>query len=269
MRSIVLIISIVLLASCSEYARVTKKGTVDEKYTMAIKQFKAKDYVRAMPLFEELLAYYRGKEKAEELYFYFSYCNYYLGQFELAAFHFKTFTETYYNSKHSEECYYMYAHCLYKDALPYYLDQSSTTKAITEMQLFLNLYPTSIYKELGNEQIEELRKNLKQKALETALLFFKIEDYRAATVSFKNAIKDFPDIENKDYIEFMVIKANYLYAKYSIDEKKVERLNDVFKAYKEFSGKYPNTNKYFKEAKELNEKASKELTNHNLKNKIQ
>lgn len=269
MRSLIFAILVLCSVSCSEYAHVTKKGTVEQKYDMAVKQFKAKDYVRALPLFEELLAYYRGKEKAEELYFYFSYCNYYLGQFELASFHFKTFTETYYNSKHSEECYYMYAHCLFKDALPYYLDQSSTQKAITEMQLFLNLYPATIYRELGNEQIEELRKNLKKKALETALLFFKIEDYRAASLSLKNTIKDFPDIENKDYIDFMVIKSNYLYAKYSIDDKKVERLNDVFKAYSEFTQKYQSNNKYYAEAKDLNDKASKELIKHNLKNKIQ
>jgi len=135
--------------------------------------------------------------------------------------------------------------------------------------LFLNLYPSTIYRELGNEQIDELRKNLKKKALETALLFFKIEDYRAASLSFKNTIKDFPDIENKDYIDYMVIKSNFLYAKYSVDEKKAERLNDVFKAYKEFASKYQTNNKYYTEAKDLNDKANKELIKHNQKNKIQ
>ncbi len=269
MRALIYSILIILFTSCSEYAQVIKKGTVEQKYDMAVKQYKAKDYIRALPIFEELLAYFRGKEKAEELYFYYAYCYYGLGQFELASFHFKNFTETYFNSKHTEECYYMYAHCLYKDALPYYLEQTNTTKAIAEMQIFLNLFPNTIYRELGNEQIEALRKNLKKKAFETAMLFYKIEDYRAASLSFKNAIKDFPDIENKDYIDFMVIQSNYLYDKYSIDEKKEERLKAVFTEYAQFIKKYTATSKYSEQAKDLNNKAIKDLEKYKKNNKSQ
>jgi outer membrane protein assembly factor BamD len=270
-----------------------KKGSNDEKYDLAKKLYLKKDYVRALPLFEDLLAVYRGKEKSEEIYYYYCYSYYGLGQYELAAFHFKNFTENYYNSKHIEECNFRYTNCLYKDALEYFLDQTSTVKAISEIQLYLNQYPNSksiyevldkdrtvggqtiafkdtiTFKDKCNDQIDELRGKLKTKAFENAMLFYKIEDYLAAIVSFKNAIKDFPDMDNKDEIEFLIVKCSYLYAKFSIDEKKEERLNIVFAEYSEYTRNNKPSNKWHDEATKLNKKAQEELTKHQKIHKIQ
>jgi outer membrane protein assembly factor BamD len=262
-----LIAIVVLGTSCSEYGHVVKKGTLTEKYDYALKAYKKNDYIRALPLFEDLLAVYRGQAKSEEIYYYYSYCYYGQGQYELAAYHFKNFTENYFNSKHLEECAYMYTKCLYKQALPYFLDQTNTEKAIQETQLFLNLYPKTKFKEECNVQVAELRANLHKKAYETAMLFYKIEDYRAAILSFKNAIKSYPDIENKDYIEFLIIKSAHQYAKLSIDEKKLERYDDVFREYQHFI-KYNKNSKYTKQAEEINAKAQEELLKYKKINKL-
>jgi outer membrane protein assembly factor BamD len=261
------ILTIFIFVSCSEYGEVLKKGTLTQKYDYAVKAYQKKDYVRALPLFEELLAAYRGQPKSEEIYFYYCYCYFGQGQYELAAYHFKNFTENYYNSKHMEECAFMYTKCLYKDALPYFLDQTNTEKAISEIQAFLNIYPNSTFKDECNTQVEYLRKTLQKKAYENALLFYKIEDYNAAVISFKNAIKSFPDIENKDYIEFLILKSSYLLAKYSVDEKLVDRYNSVFKEYAHFV-KYNKGSKYSKQAIEINEKAVVELNKYKKTNNI-
>jgi outer membrane protein assembly factor BamD len=247
---------------------VSKKGTNEEKYDMAKKMYEKKDYVRALPLFEDLLAVYRGKEKSEEIYFYYCYSYFGLGQYELAAFHFKNFTEAYYNSKKMEECSFRYTECLYLDALPYFLDQTNTIKAISEIQLFLNLYPNSTYKDDCNKHIDELRQNLKKKAYETSMLFFKLGDYLAAIYSFKNAIREFPDIENKEEIEYMIINSSYLYAKNSIEEKKEERFKAVFEEYKEFTRNNKPGSTYYAEATSLNEKAKVDLEKHYKLNNI-
>lgn len=236
---------------------------------MAKKLYNKQDYVRALPLLEDLLAVYRGKAESELIYYYYSTCYYGLGQYELAAFHFKNFTENYYNSDSTEVCSYKYVECLYLDALPYFLDQSTTTKAISEIQLFLNLYPKSKYKDACNSHIEDLRKQLKKKAFENAMLFYKIEDYLAAIVSFKNALKEFPDMENKDQIEFLIVKCSYFYAKYSIDEKKEERYKAVFEEYKEYTRNNKADNRWYSEASLYNEKAKEELSKHQKLNNIQ
>jgi outer membrane protein assembly factor BamD len=269
-------------ASCSEYNTMLKKGSNDEKYDYVLKLLdtvkvtssgkvkkKDRDYVRALPLLEDLLAVYRGKEKSEEIYLKYAYCYYGLGQYELAAFHFKNFTENYYNSKYIEECSYRYVSCLYLNALPYYLDQTNTTKAINEIQLFLNQYPNSIYKDHCNNHMDELRKTLKNKAFQSAMLYFKLDDYLAAMVTCKNAIRDFPDIDNKEEIEFTIVKSAYLYAKNSIEEKKEERYLAVFTEYKEYIKNNKLGSPHYAEVNAINEKAKIELEKHKKLNKIQ
>jgi outer membrane protein assembly factor BamD len=257
-----LFVIVVLLSACSEYGRVLKSGTVDEKYDMAMAMYKKKDFARALPLYEELLAVYRGKEKSEELYFFYCYCHYYIGEYELAAYHFNNFTENYYNSKHLEECGYMYLMCLYNDALPSELDQTKTNKAIAETQVFINKYPNTSYMEKCNNLLNELRQTLMEKSYSNAMLYYKLGDYLAASVAFKNTIKDYPDIKNKGELEFFILKSNYLYAKNSVEIKKEERYQEVFTAYEVFKRNNPETSEFFIEANEIYEKAKQELIKH-------
>ncbi|HEY1045256.1 MAG TPA: outer membrane protein assembly factor BamD [Bacteroidia bacterium] len=255
------ILFVVVLASCSEYSKVLKNGTTQTKWAMADTMYNKKDYVRALPLYEELLDVYRGKPESEAIYFKYCYSNYYLGQFELAAFHFSNFVENYYNSKHLEECSFMYAKCIYGDALDPELDQTNTSKAIVEIQNFLNNYPFSSYKEECNTLLESLRKNLMYKSYKNGMLYFKMGDYTATIVSLKNTLKDFPDVPNKSEIEFTILKSTYLLAKHSVLEKKEARYKDVFDAYNTFIRNNPGADKLQKEAAEINEKAKLELAN--------
>lgn len=263
------ILLVLILSSCSEFNRVVKEGTIEEKDALADKLYDKKDYVRAVTLYEDLLSFYRGKVESEDIYLKYSYCYYGMGQYELAAYHFKNFTENFFNSKHTEECYYRYVSCLYLDALPYQLDQSNTTKAISEIQFFLNQYPNTIYKDYCNNHIDELRRSLMNKSYQAGLLYFKMEDYLAALVTFKNTIRDYPDIGNKEEIEFMIVQSSYLYAKNSVEEKKEERYNSVFTECKEYYKNNTSTSAHFDQVKTFEEKAKTDLEKYKKLNKIQ
>ncbi|MBC7426733.1 MAG: outer membrane protein assembly factor BamD [Bacteroidia bacterium] len=260
--TIILLISCLFAGSCTEYSRVLKSGNTEEKYAVALKMYHKKDYERALPLLEELLVTYRGTDKAEEIYYYYAYCHYGMGNFELAAYHFKNYTQTFFNSVHQEECAYLFAHCIYRDALPYYLDPTSTIRGIAELQLFLNQYPKSIYKETCNKEIETLRKSLHKKAYNNAYLYYKISAFKAAAVSFKNILKDYPDVDDKDLIDFMIVKSTFMLAKNSVETKKEERYNQVFLEYEEFKETNAPSSRYYSEATEIFEKAKKNLQKH-------
>ncbi|MCC6817365.1 MAG: outer membrane protein assembly factor BamD [Bacteroidia bacterium] len=263
------ILTFLVLTSCSEYSKVVKNGTNEQKMALGNKLYEKKDYVRAVTLYEDLLAFYRGKTESEDIYLNYAYCYYGMGQYELAAFHFKNFTENFFNSKHTEECSYRYVSCLYLGALPYELDQSNTTKAISEIQLFLNQYPNSIYKDFCNNHIDELRKSLMTKSYQAAQMYFKMDDYLAAMVTFKNTLKDFPDIENKEEIEYLIARSAYMYAKNSIEEKKEERYNNVFAECKEYYRNNTSAAAHYIQVQELEAKAKVELDKHKKLNKIQ
>ena len=58
----------------------------------------------------------------------------------MAAFYFKNFVRTYPTSKYAEESMFTAAYCYYLNSPAFSLDQSSTYKAIDELQLFANRY---------------------------------------------------------------------------------------------------------------------------------
>ena len=61
-----LLISMWLLSACSNYNRVMKSNDLDAKMDLAIQLYNKGDYYKALPIFEELIAVYRGTNKAEK-----------------------------------------------------------------------------------------------------------------------------------------------------------------------------------------------------------
>jgi outer membrane protein assembly factor BamD len=240
------------LASCSKFSKLLKSDDAEVKYDAAVKYYYKKDFFRAGQLFDDLLQLYRGTQRAEEVYYYYSHCKYQMAEIPTAAFHFRNFYETYPNSKYAEECFYMYAYCTYIEAYPYNLDPTYTYKAIDEFQLFVNVYPQSTYVEKCNQLIDECRLRLQTKASKAAKLYYNIEDYKAAMVSYKNLVRDYPDLDEneREEAEYIIIKAAYKYAEQSIENKQVERYTDALKAYTSYKEQYPkgqyinNANEY-------------------------
>ena len=73
-----------------------------------------------------------------------AYCYYSQGDsyFSFLLF-FSIFSNRYPLSEHREECDYMSAYCSYLNSPDPSLDQTYTYKALEEMQVFINKYPTS------------------------------------------------------------------------------------------------------------------------------
>jgi outer membrane protein assembly factor BamD (BamD/ComL family) len=189
----------------------------------------------------------KGQRSTEDIYYMYCMANYKQGDYMLSAYHFKSFASTYPTSKKAEECLYMAAVSNSMLSPKYELDQSYTTKAIDAFQSFINQYPQGTRVDTANKMIIKLRKKLEQKALANAELYYKTENYKAAAVSFKNLLTQWPDIDNVERILFMVVKSYNKYAENSIATRRVERYHSVIDAYKDFIYKYPGS-KYVAEA---------------------
>ena len=88
----VIIALIALLSTgCSRYQQLLKSSDMDLKYTEAIKYYDDEKYEKAMALFEELIPLFRGTERAEKVYYCYTYCNYQLNLLYSASYHFKKF----------------------------------------------------------------------------------------------------------------------------------------------------------------------------------
>ncbi|MEX1188232.1 MAG: outer membrane protein assembly factor BamD [Bacteroidia bacterium] len=248
------ILVLIMFSSCSNYQKVLKSNDYVKKYEVALQLYNKKDYQKAYPLLEELVSVKRGTKEAEDIYYYYCYCNYYLDDLISASYHFEQFAKTYPASEKAEEASYMNAYCYYLGSPVYSLDQSNSYRAIEELQLFINKYPNSTRINECNDLIDNLRAKLEIKSFEKGMLYYKMSDYKAAIVALNNTLKDFPMTDYRETILFTIVKSNYLLAENSYENKKAERYRATIDAYNVFIDKFAN-GKNIKEANTIVEKA--------------
>ena len=243
-----LICVLIAVGSCkSKFEKLKASNDVAKKYQEAVKLYNKKEYSKALELFEDLTPRYRGREGAEDLFYYYAYANYKLKDYTSARFHFKTFADTYPTSTRAEECRFMAAYCYYLDSPIYSLDQDNTTKAIETLQLFINLYPKSERVAEASKLIQNLRDKLEEKAYANAKLYLTISDYQSAVIAFGNALRDYPDTKYAEEMDFLTIRAQNKYAHASTEFKQEERFTQTVTFVDQFAEKYPQS-KFLKEA---------------------
>lgn len=242
---------VILAGGCkSKYEKLKASNDNLKKYQAAIKYYNNKDYTKALELFDDLAPRFRGQESAEDLFYYYSYTNYKLGDFTSARYQFKNFADTYQSSSRAEECRFMAAYCYYLDSPIYSLDQDNTEKAIEELQRFIYYYPKSDRVAEAGKLIDDLRDKLEQKSYADAKLYLTIGDYQSAVIAFGNSLRDYPDTKYAEEMEFLTIKSQYLYARNSQELRQEDRFEQTITLYNQFLEKYPNS-MYLKEAADL------------------
>jgi len=253
-RNLVYISFVFLFASCSSYQKLVKDGTPQEKLDAAKKYYKSKDYLRAQPLLEELLGLYYGRSEREEIQYLYAYSYYGNQEYLLAGYHFNNFVEIYSQSDKKEEALYMSALCKFKRSMPHELDQRPTKEAINDLQAFINKYPNSTYVSDCNDKIDILRQKILEKIYENAKLYYELGYYNSAIVACQNAIDDYPDIENRTELNYLVVDAAYRYAKNSIQKKQAERYQDTLNKIEAFKKEFGDKTMYANDIQKIKEK---------------
>ena len=242
MRVTVLLLLVVLsTASCSKFLKVQKSRDYDYKLRMAEKYYLKKDYNHAQQLYEELFPIYKGDPKFEDIFYKYAYCSFYLKDWMQAENLFKQFVEVFPTSAKAEEMEYMRAFTFYSQSPKSELDQTNTMKAMGLMQTFINTHPGSPRIKEANEIVDRFRSKLETKQYKGAELYFNMGHYRAAAISFASLMNEFPDSQKSEEYKYQVIKSYYLYAINSIEEKKLERFEQVVTECNDFMDRFPES----------------------------
>ena len=106
--------------------------------------------------------------------------------------------------------------------------------------------------------LTDLNERLDRKAYEGAKLYYKMEDYLASRVAFRNVLKDDADNIFREDILYYVAMSSYKYALLSIPEKQKERYLVFIDDYLNFVGEFPQS-LYKKELDVVYRKAQKAL----------
>lgn len=247
-----------LLLSCATHQKLMKSNDMEAKYAAAMDYYEEKDYYRALQLFQQLINFYKGTDKAEKLQFYFAYAYYHEEDYVLASYYFKRFTQNFPRSQYAEEAFFLSAYCYYLDSPKPSLDQTNTIAAINELQLFIDLYPQSEKVEESTRLIEQLRAKLQIKDFEIGKLYYDMGLYEAAITSFEILLREYPDTGYKEASLFYILKSYYDYAGKSVLSKKAERYQQALDSYNELVFQFPQT-EYLKEASNIQKNILKQI----------
>ncbi len=241
----VLVMLSLIFISCDGFEKLVKSSDYELKLKKAQEFYGKGNYVKALQLYMELLPIFKGTDKAEEIYYYYTYCNYYQNDFSLSQYHFKDYCRQFPGGLHVEECYFMSAYCYYLSSPNYKLDQTDTKAAIKEFQAFVDEFPESKRIDTCNILIDNLRYKLENKEYELIKQYFKLGEYfngyKAVITSAKNFMKEYPDSKFVEEMYYLVINSYYLQAINSIPSKKLERLNGGIETYLKFVDLYPKS----------------------------
>lgn len=256
-RLLLMLAAVTALYSCkSQYEMMLNSNDADAKYEAAFSYYNNGKYTKAASLFESLSMLTDGTERDDTVRYYWGLSNYKSKDYYTADTNFEKFIETFPRSPFASEARYLRLDCLYFQTLRYELDQTPTYKAINAISEYIMEYPSSSHIEKCRDMLVELNGRLDRKAYEGAKLYYKMEDYLASRVAFRNVLKD--DAENiyREDILYYIAMSSYKYAQLSVPEKQKERYLVFVDDYFNFIGEIPDS-RYRKELDALYRKVKK------------
>ncbi len=253
-----LLFSVVFFSCKSSFEKVRTSNEPVKMYEAANKYYDEERYLNAQILYESILPFYRGRNEAQELYYRYAYTYYNLEDYILAAHYFKNYANSFINSPHREEALFMAAYAEYLMSPGVSLEQSQTSKAISDFQIFVNTFPNSERVEECNKLIDELRQKLENKEFEQGKLYHKLGKYVSAVVVLENMLENFPETNREEEVRFLILKSSYNYAKYSVFKKQKERFEKTLEKYEQFKKRFKDSER-MKEANKIYKATTKEL----------
>lgn len=230
------------LVSCKTAYEILLEGNdVDAKYEAAFDYFNQGKYTKASQLFESLSILTNGTERDDTVQYYWGLSNYRAKDFYTAETNFTNFANSFPSSPFVEDARFLRLDCLYRQTYRYELDQMPTNTAIAAINEYLVDYPDTPNRPILDNTLADLNERLDRKAYENAKLYYKMEDYKAARVAFKNILKDDADNLYREDILYYTALSSYKFADMSIASKKKERYLVFIDDYLNYIGEYPGS----------------------------
>ncbi|MEZ4998426.1 MAG: outer membrane protein assembly factor BamD [Bacteroidales bacterium] len=257
-RPITFLIIALIATSCGEYEKLLKSTDFELKKQKVYDYFDDGKYTRSIELLSQILPRYRATDEAEQLNWINAQAHFRIRDYMMAGQYYQNFADTYPGSNNAEEASYLAALCEYYQSPRPELDQTNTRAAIESFTIFMQRYPTSTRTEDCKARVLELQEKLVEKSYLSARLYYDLGEYRAATVSLANSLKEYPDTRYREELMFLKLDALYLYAVNSVPERRVERYQTTLDEYYSFIEEFPQS-KFSKDVARIFESTAKFL----------
>ena len=264
-----------VLSSCGDYNKVLKSTDYEYKYEAAKSYFGKGQNTKAAAVLEDLITILKGTDKAEESLYMLGMAYFNQGDYITASHYFNTYYTTYPRGQYTEQARFYSGKALFLDTPEPRLDQTSTYKALNELQMFIEYFPQSNRHAEAQQMMFDLQDKLVMKDYLAAKLYYDLgsytgnasytsdmkingNNYQSCITTAQNALKDYPYTKMREDISILLLRAKYKLATESVEEKKEERMRETIDEYYAFKNEYPDT-KYSKEINNIFKDASKHI----------
>lgn len=231
----------IVFCSCGSYEKLLKSNDFDVRYKGALEYYKNQKNNKARALLDAVEVMYVNTEREDTVKFYKAKSIYRNNDFETSGMLFDEFRRNFGRSPFLEEAEFLYAMSHYYMSPHVEQDQTETANAIVFLQEYLSRYPNSPKAQECRNMIDEMGQKLDKKAFLSAKTYYDIRYYNSAILTFKNALKKYPDSRYREEILYLIVRSNYLYAKNSVEAKQRSRYLDMLDAYYNFISEYPQS----------------------------
>jgi len=224
-----IILFAVLMLSCSSSVDTSKFST-EEYYNYAYKLYENEDYERAVTEFQSFILQFSGSAFYDKAQYYLGMTYYQRKQYLLAAYEFSKLIKNIPASSLVPDSQYMLAESYFKLSPPYQLDQAYTNKAKDEYQAFMDFFPKDSKVDDADKKIKILNEKLAQKDYQSALIYEKMDYFKASIKYYGSVVEVFHDTK---------FAPMALYRKILIEVKR-SLTNDAVADVAMFLSRYPN-----------------------------
>lgn len=241
---------LLVLSACGGAGRIVHTSPEDA-YERGKEYFDRERYDRAIEYFQAVFTYGRQNPAAADAQYYLAWSHMNSREYILAASEFNRFAQIYRTDPRVPEAEFQRARSYYEQSPGFQLDQSSTVRAVDELQLFINRYPQDERVEEAEAMIAELHEKLARKDFETARLYERRQMFEAAAIMFERVFDKYPS--SSPWAERALIGAmeNFIsFADQSVVARQDERLDLALVNYERLVQLFPES-EYRSEAERL------------------
>ena len=258
----IFLIAVLALTSCDTFNKVYKSSDINYKYEAAKAYYLDGNYSKAAQLLEGMVTMLKGSDKAEESLILLARCYYNSKDFETASQYFRVYYTNYPRGEFAEYARFYSGKSLYEGITEPELDQTNTYTAISELQLFMEYFPYSEYRDGAQQMILRMHELLVEKELLSAKLYYELGDYmaymgnnyQACILTAQTVMDDYPYTAFREELSMLILRARYKMALHSVESKKMERFRATIDEYYAFKTEFPDS-KYLKEAEKYYKEA--------------
>jgi outer membrane protein assembly factor BamD len=182
-------------AGCGSSAPVDLTPTAEDRFAAAKAIFDKGDYSDAIAAFRTITLQDAGTAVADDAQYLLAESHFRRGEYLLASYEFGELRRLMSASPLVPDAQYRLAECYFMLSPRSNLDQQYTRKATEELQSAVESYPNHPSAARSSEMIRELTNRLARKSYDTAVLYARMEQWKASLFYYDDVIEKYHDTD--------------------------------------------------------------------------